>query len=190
MMMKAIAKKKTELIENIPKNFFELSAKDIDGNLVKFSSYQLSETNSKGKKAFLVVNVACDWGLTKNNYKELVDLDSKFRESGLHIMGFPCNQFFAQEKRPESEIKQYVEDAFDVKFQMFSKIKVNGQDCHPIYKFLRKNSSLDNGQKGIQEIPWNFAKFLVDRNGNVVDFYPPTTSPKKISQRISELLKD
>ena len=190
MMMKAIARKKTELIENIPKNFFDLSAKDIDGNMIKFCSYKLSDSNKDGKKAFLVVNVACDWGLTKNNYKELVELDDKFRDSGLHIMGFPCNQFFAQEKRPESEIKEYVQEAFDVKFQLYSKVEVNGENSHPIYKFLRKNSKLDSGEKGIKEIPWNFSKFLVNRNGNVIEFYPPTVSPKKISSKIEELLKN
>ena len=105
-------------------------------------------------------------------------------------MGFPCNQFFAQEKRPESEIKDYVQDLFDVKFQLFSKVIVNGNDCHPVYKFLRKNSSLNQGDKGIKEIPWNFTKFLVDRNGNVVQFYSPQDNFDKVVSKIEELLVD
>jgi glutathione peroxidase len=105
-------------------------------------------------------------------------------------MGFPCNQFFNQEKRPDSEIKEYVQDLFDVKFQLFSKVLVNGNDCHPIFKFLRKNSSLDQGEKGIKEIPWNFAKFLVDRNGKVIDFFAPTVTPEKLASKIEGLLKD
>ena len=188
--MKSIAKKKTEVIQNIPNNFFGISAKDIDGNMIKFSSYQLSESNPNGKKVFLIVNVACDWGLTKNNYKELVTLDSTYRDQGLHIMGFPCNQFFAQEKRPDNEIKEYVQNLFDVEFQLFSKVEVNGQNCHPLFKFLRANSSLNQQSKGLKEIPWNFAKFLVDRNGKVIDFYPPTTPPNKLISKIEELLKN
>ena len=105
-------------------------------------------------------------------------------------MGFPCNQFFGQEKRPDNEIKDYVTQAFDVEFQLFSKVEVNGNNCHPLFKFLRKNSSLDQNTKGIKEIPWNFTKFLIDRNGNVVDMYPPTTTPKTLISQIETLLKD
>ena len=113
-----------------------------------------------------------------------------YRDQGLLIFCFPCNQFFQQEKRPNNEIKDYVKDLYNVEFLLFGKVEVNGKDCHPVYKFLRTNSSLNEGAKGIREIPWNFSKFLVDRSGKVVGYYEPTVKPSKISQKIEELLKN
>lgn len=106
------------------------------------------------------------------------------------IMGFPCNQFFGQEKRSNADIQEYVSSNFGVKFQMFEKVEVNGAECHPVYKFLRNNSSLTGTDLKIQEIPWNFAKFLVDRDGNVLDFFKPQVTPKTLIDSIEKMLID
>ena len=186
---KMFFKRKKEVLTQIPDSFFDLTAKEIGGQPVKFSNLRLDEGNPSGKRAFLVVNVACEWGLTKSNYTGLVALDRKYRDQGLHIMGFPSNQFFKQEKRPNDEILDYVVQAFGVEFAMFEKIEVNGENCHPVYKFLRANSVLNKNGK-IQEIPWNFSKFLVDREGQVRGFFAPNIKPSKLEKEIEKLLVD
>lgn len=186
---KIIHKRKKETLTNIPSSFFDLSALNITGQPVQFSTLRLDEANPSGKKAFLIVNVACEWGLTKTNYTGLVDLDQRLRDQGLHIMGFPSNQFFKQEQRSNAEIVDYVTKAFGVEFPLFEKIEVNGLDCHPVYKFLRANSILNENGK-IREIPWNFSKFLVDRQGQIRGFYSPNVTPAKLEADILELLKD
>ncbi len=183
IVAKILFKNKYENLTQIPKSFFELNFNDIDGNNVEFSS-------KKGKfRAFLVTNVATKWGLTNQNYTELVELYKKYNDQGLEILGFPSNQFRNQEPGSEADIKAYA-NRFGVTFPMFSKIFVNGPDTHPIFKYLRANSSLFcKKTKKMKEVPWNFAKFLLDRDGNVKFFYSPNLPPSKLESSIQELLK-
>lgn len=144
--------------------FYSFSAVDIDGNEVSMEKY-------KGNPC-IVVNVASKWGLTSVNYTELVQLHEKYEANGLRILAFPCNQFGGQEPGTEAEIKKFAE-GYGVKFDMFSKIKVNGDDAHPLWKFLK---SKQGGTLG-NFIKWNFTKFLVDKEGNPVARYSPQTNP-------------
>ena len=105
------------------------------------------------------------------------------------ILGFPCNQFFSQESGSEAEIKKFVKDNFNASFPLFEKIEVNGADTHPLYVFLRQHSELFNSNKGqAKVIPWNFAKFIVNRKGEVIKFAPPTVEPKDLRPLIEEEL--
>lgn len=116
------------------------------------------------------------------NYTELVQLHEKYEPQGLSILAFPCNQFGGQEPGTEAEIKKFAE-GYGVKFDMFSKIKVNGNDTHPLWDFLKNKQG---GMLG-NFIKWNFTKFLVDRNGNPVARYSPQTNPKPTIEK--ELVK-
>jgi len=174
-------KKAKEKLPEVPKSFWEISAKDIDGNLVPMSNF-------KDKKAILCVNVASSWGLTTKQYKGLNKLYTDNKDQGLEILGFPCNQFMGQENKCETDIKEFAK-AMKVKFPMFSKLNVNGKDAHPLYIYLRANSKLfDAKGKTIQEIPWNFAKFLVDRNGKVTGLYNPDVAAESLDKDIKNLL--
>ena len=96
-------------------------------------------------------------------------------------MGFPCNQFFSQESGSEADIKKFVKENFNSSFPLFEKIEVNGPNTHPLYVYLRNKSELFNKDKGTSKvIPWNFAKFILDRNGEVIKFAPPTVEPKDL----------
>ena len=112
------------------------------------------------------------------------ELHKKYHDQGLSVLGFPCNQFAGQEPKPEAAIKEFVQQ-FGVEFDMFSKIKVNGDEAHPLYKYLK--SKVD-GTFG-SFIKWNFSKFLVDRSGMPVKRYAPTTEPKDIEADIVKLLE-
>ncbi|KAG0443746.1 hypothetical protein HPB47_014574 [Ixodes persulcatus] len=146
------------------KSIYEFSALDIDGNKVDFNKYRGHVT--------LIVNVACKCLLTQKHYKKLSALYHKYSESkGLRIMAFPANDFAKQEPWAEPEIKEFVKQ-FDVTFDMFSKISVNGDNAHPLWKYLKEK------QPGFlfNAIKWNFTKFLVDKNGQPVKRYAPTDS--------------
>lgn len=154
---------------------FGFEANDIDGNLVHLSKYNGFVT--------LIVNVASKWGFTKKNYYQLQDLHSRYAEKGLRILAFPCNQFGGQEPGSEEEIKEFVK-AYDVEFDMFSKIDVNGSNAHPLYVFLKnaKHGTLTNN------IKWNFTKFLCDKHGVPVKRYSPTVSPLDLIKDIEKEL--
>jgi glutathione peroxidase-family protein len=122
-------------------------------------------------------------GFTNGNYPQLETLHEKYNEQGLSVVAFPCNQFGGQEPGTEAEIKDFVKQ-FDVKFDMMAKINVNGENAHPLYKFLKDKQG---GLLG-DFIKWNFSKFLVDRNGVPVKRYAPTTAPKDIEKDIIGLL--
>lgn len=139
--------------------------KDIDGKDVDLSKY-------KGN-VVLIVNVASKCGLTPQ-YEQLVELDKKYRDQGLRILGFPANEFLKQEPGTNAEIKEFCTSKFDVEFDMFSKIVVKGDGIHPLYQEL--TSEKDNPDYS-GEIAWNFTKFLVDREGNVVKRIEPRTKP-------------
>jgi glutathione peroxidase len=119
----------------------------------------------------------------------LVDLYSKYHKSGLQILAFPCGQFFNQELKNESDIKKEVAELFGATFPMMSKCKVNGDDAHPVYKYLKYNSKELNTSKGLKNIPWNFTKILVDAKGNVVQVVQPGTKPNEMIKDIEKLLQ-
>jgi glutathione peroxidase len=143
----------------------DFSAKTIDGTSQPLREYA-------GKVA-LVVNVASQCGLTPQ-YAGLEELYATFKDKGLVVLGFPCNQFGGQEPGTENEIKTFCETKFGVTFPLFSKIDVNGPGRDPLYAFLTSEETTPDGPGDIR---WNFAKFLVDRQGKVVARFPPTTAP-------------
>ncbi|KAJ7298642.1 hypothetical protein O6H91_Y508100 [Diphasiastrum complanatum] len=159
------------------KSIHEFSVKDIDGNNVDLGKY-------KGK-VLLVVNVASQCSLTVQNYRELVQLYRSYRDQGFEILAFPCNQFGKQEPAMCETIKSFAKTKFHVEFPLFNKVNVNGQNSVPLYKFLRimKGDTFPGDQ-----IKWNFAKFLVDKDGLPVARYVPTCSPLQIEDDIKELL--
>jgi glutathione peroxidase len=124
-------------------------------------------------KVLLVVNVASQCGLTPH-YAGLQELYESYGDRGLTVLGFPCNQFGGQEPGSEGEIKTFCETRFGVTFPMFAKIEVNGADRHPLYAYLTSQSTQPDGAG---DIVWNFAKFLVDRDGKVVARFAPSTAP-------------
>lgn len=133
----------------------------------------------------LIVNVASKCGMTKSNYTELNQLYDKYKDQGLEILAFPCNQFGDEEPGSNDEILEFVCTRFDSKFPIFDKIEVNGDNASPLYQFLKL------GKWGIfgDDIQWNFAKFLVDKDGQVVDRYYPTTSPFSLEYDLKRLLR-
>ncbi|XP_051129474.1 probable glutathione peroxidase 8 isoform X2 [Andrographis paniculata] len=135
-------------------------------------------------KVLLIVNVASKCGMTNSNYIELNQLYEKYRNQGLEILAFPCNQFGEEEPGSNDQILEFVCARFNSDFPIFGKIEVNGDGADPLYKFLK------SGKWGIfgDDIQWNFAKFLVDKNGQAVDRYYPTTSPITIERDIRKLL--
>jgi len=154
--------------------FYDLHAKKMNGQVVKMEQY-------KGN-IILVVNTASKCGLTPQ-FKELEELYQNYKSQGLEILGFPCNQFANQETGSNQEIQEFCQLNYGVTFNMFEKIEVNGANTHPIYQFLKKEA------KGLfgSEIKWNFTKFLIDRQGNVVKRYAPTVKPSKIATDIKKL---
>jgi glutathione peroxidase len=135
-------------------------------------------------KATLVVNVASKCGLTPQ-YEGLEALYTAYKDRGLMVLGFPCNQFGNQEPGSAEEIQSFCSLNYDVDFPMFSKIEVNGPGTHPLYRLLKAAAP---GFLGSQKIKWNFTKFLIDRQGRVVKRFSPTTKPEKLSADIAKLL--
>lgn len=155
-------------------NFYSFSATSLDGKEIKMQKY-------KGK-VVLVVNTASKCGFTPQ-YEGLEKLYEKYKDQGLEILGFPCNQFGGQEPGGKDEIEACLLN-YGVGFQMFDKIEVNGDDAHPIYKYLKKELPGTLGRR----IKWNFTKFLIDKEGNPVKRFASVTSPEKIEQDIIPLL--
>lgn len=154
----------------------DFSARDIDGNEQALSQY-------KGE-VLLIVNVASKCGFTKQ-YTGLEALQKQFHGKGFEVLGFPCDQFGHQEPGDEAEIKNFCTLTYDVTFPMFAKINVNGSGTHPLYEWLKKEKP---GLLGIGAIKWNFTKFLVDGDGNVVRRYAPSDEPEAIGKDIARLL--
>jgi glutathione peroxidase len=155
---------------------YDFKVRTIDGKSQSMGKY-------KGK-VLLVVNTASQCGFTPQ-YKGLEALHEKYAEQGLAVLGFPCNQFGAQEPGDEAEIAAFCERNFGVTFPLFSKIDVNGPDADPLFAYLKKEKP---GLLGSEAIKWNFTKFLVDKEGNVVERYAPNTEPKDIAGAIEKLL--
>ncbi|MGJ0507891.1 MAG: glutathione peroxidase [Methylocystis sp.] len=135
-------------------------------------------------KVLLIVNVASKCGFTPQ-YKGLEALYEKFADRGFAVLGFPCNQFGAQEPGSDSEIAAFCDATYGVRFPMFARIDVNGETAHPLYKLLKHEAP---GLLGSEAIKWNFTKFLVDRAGKVRKRYAPTDTPQAIETDIEALL--
>ncbi|WP_439861697.1 glutathione peroxidase [Pseudomonas sp. MBLB4136] len=138
-----------------------------------------------GGKAVLVVNTASKCGFTPQ-YKGLENLWQQYRDKGLVVLGFPCNQFGKQEPGDEGAISEFCELNFGVSFPLFKKVEVNGADAHPLYVQLKKRAP---GLLGSQGIKWNFTKFLLSGDGQLVKRFSPATKPEDLSAEIEALLK-
>jgi glutathione peroxidase len=157
-------------------NFYDFEAINIHGQKQSMTEYK--------DKVVVVVNTASKCGLTPQ-FKDLELLYKKYKDQGLVILGFPCNQFAQQEPGESKDIKEFCELNYGVSFPMFSKIDVNGDNAHPLYKYLKSKKS---GWFG-SSIKWNFTKFVIDRNGVPVKRFPPITKPAKMEALIKKLLK-
>lgn len=157
-------------------NIYDFSVPSIDGDSRSLSLYR--------GKVLLIVNVASKCGFTPQ-YTGLEALYRKFSGRGFEVLGFPCDQFGHQEPGDEAEIKKFCSLTYDVTFPMFAKIKVNGDDAHPLYKFLKTE---EKGILGTTAIKWNFTKFLVDKTGKVLKRYGSMDTPESIDKDIVPLL--
>jgi glutathione peroxidase len=155
---------------------YGFEAKTIDGRTVSLGEWK--------DKVLLIVNTASKCGFTPQ-YEGLEKLNTTYGPKGFAVLGFPCNQFGAQEPGDEAEIARFCKLTYDVDFPMFAKVDVNGDDAHPLYKALKKAAP---GLLGSEAIKWNFTKFLVGRDGVVVDRFAPTTKPEDLAKDIEKLL--
>jgi len=166
-----------------------LNAKDMDMSIYDFEVINIDNEKismSKYKdKVLLIVNVASECGFTPQ-YEGLEKLYQTYKDDGFMVLGFPSNQFGNQEPKGNGEIKFFCQGTYDVHFDMFSKVDVNGDNASELYKYLKDEQG---GFLGMDSIKWNFTKFLVDSNGNVVDRFAPSTKPKNIDKYIKRLLK-
>lgn len=158
------------------KTIYDFEAKNISGESVSLDIY-------KGK-TLLIVNVASKCGFTPQ-YKEMEEIYREYKDQGLEILAFPCNQFGAQEPGDALEIQNFCNLNYDVSFPLFSKVDVNGDDAAPVYNFLKESLP---GILGSKAVKWNFTKFLVDKNGVPHARYAPTDKPKDILKDIKEIL--
>ena len=154
---------------------FDFVMKDYQGKDVSLSEF-------KGK-VLLIVNTATKCGFTPQ-YTELMELYDKYHEQGFEILDFPCNQFFHQAPGSSEEIHQTCILRYQIKFPQFDKIDVNGKNEHPLYRYLKDNCPVNQGKR----IKWNFTKFLVDREGNIVNRFGPTEKPSEFEEDIKKLL--
>jgi glutathione peroxidase len=163
-------------MSDMPTSIYEFTAETLDGANRSLDTYR--------DKVLLIVNTASECGFTPQ-YKGLQEIYQQFAARGFEVLGFPCNQFGKQEPGDAAQIGSFCEKNFGVSFPMFAKIEVNGANAHPLYQFLKDK---EPGLLGIEAIKWNFTKFLVDRNGNVVKRFAPQTKPDAIAGDIERLL--
>ena len=159
------------MIESI----YSIAVKTITGKEIQLSEYQ--------GKVLLIVNTASKCGFTPQ-FESLQKLYDKYFDKGFSVLGFPCNQFGEQDPGSDAEIQSFCSLNYGVTFPMFSKIEVNGANAHPLFKFLKSRSS------GFlfKNIKWNFTKFLIDRQGNVVKRFSPITDPINNEKYIKNIL--
>ena len=155
---------------------YEFSATTIDGKPRSLSDYR--------GKVLLVVNTASKCGFTPQ-YKGLEAIYRQFKDRGFAVLGFPCNQFGAQEPGEDASIAEFCERNFGVSFPLFAKVDVNGADAHPLFKHL---TSEKKGLLGSSAIKWNFTKFLIGKDGRVIERYAPTTAPEDLIKDIEKAL--
>ncbi len=158
------------------KSIYEYQVNDIDLNSIDMKDYE--------DKVLLIVNVASKCGFTPQ-YKALQKMYENYHSKGLEILGFPCNQFGKQESGSNEEIKSFCNLNYGVSFKIFDKIKVNGKDANPLFKHLKKSAK---GVLGSESIKWNFTKFVVDRNGEVVKRFAPKDNMKLVEDFIQSQL--
>jgi glutathione peroxidase len=155
---------------------YDFSATSIDGKARKLADYQ--------GKVLLVVNTASKCGFTPQ-YAGLEAIYKQYKDRGFAVLGFPSNQFGAQEPGPDDQIAEFCEMNYGVSFPMFSKVDVNGDNAHPLFKHL---TAAKKGLLGSEAIKWNFTKFLIGKDGRVIDRYAPTTKPEDIAKDIEKAL--
>lgn len=153
----------------------------------KLNQLNGTETTLQGYqgKVMLIVNTASECGFTPQ-YAGLQNLYAKYKDKGLVVLAFPCNQFGAQEPGKADEIAKFCETNYHISFPLFAKIEVNGENAHPLFKHLKCSQK---GLFGSEAIKWNFTKFLVNRSGEVVERFAPMTTPEAMSAEIERLLK-
>ena len=180
------------------RSVYELKMTSLDGQEIDFSEFK--------DKVLLIVNTASKCGFT-NQYKGLEELNKKYSEKGLVVLGFPCNQFLAQEPGENDEIREFCTANYGVSFQMFEKIDVNGANASPLYKFLKEKAPFEGfkdkemGDRlssilskyypeylGGNEIRWNFTKFIVSKDGEIIMRFESPTTPKELEEVIEKLL--
>ncbi len=157
---------------------YDFNAKNLDGRPVDLKAFQ--------GKVLLIVNTASNCGFTPQ-YKGLEAVYEQFKDKGVEVLGFPCNQFGAQEPGTADEIGAFCERNYGVTFPMFGKIDVNGDAAHPLFKHLKSEAP---GLMGTEAIKWNFTKFLVRKDGRVYKRYAPQTEPKELMKDIEKLLAE
>ena len=157
-------------------SLYDISARDITGAERALADYR--------GKVLLVVNVASRCGFTPQ-YTGLEALYRKYHDRGFEVLGFPCNQFGSQEPGSEADIQGFCSTTYDVTFPLFAKVDVNGADAHPLYRLLKGEKP---GILGTEAIKWNFTKFLVNRQGEVVKRYAPTDKPEDLDAAVAALL--
>jgi glutathione peroxidase len=157
-------------------SIYDFSVTTLEGQPLNLSTYK--------NKVLLIVNTASQCGFTPQ-YQGLQALYDKYASQGLEILGFPCNQFGQQEPGSASEIQSFCETRFGVKFPLFQKVDVNGSNAHPLFQYLTKAAP---GLFGTETVKWNFTKFLVDRNGKVVERYASMAKPEDLDRAIQKLL--
>jgi glutathione peroxidase len=157
-------------------NAYDFEAASISGELVGLGRYH--------GKVLLIVNSASECGFTPQ-YRGLEEVYQQFRERGFEVLGFPCNQFGKQEPGTEAEIGAFCEKNYGVTFPLFSKVDVNGEHAHPLFRHLKESAP---GVLGTEAIKWNFTKFLINKDGSVYKRYAPQTKPEDIIGDIEKLL--
>ena len=155
---------------------YDYKVKDINGKEVAMSDFK--------DKVLLIVNVASNCGFTPQ-YKGLQDLYEKYSKDGFEVLAFPCNQFGSQEKGSEQDIKEFCTNNYAVTFPIFSKVEINGKKAEPLFKFLKQQIK---GFMGTEAVKWNFSKFLVNKNGQVVKRYGSLDFPENLEGEIKFLL--
>ena len=159
-------------------SIYDIQVQTANGETTTLAEYQ--------GKVILIVNTASKCGFT-SQYAGLEALYRKYSGQGFLVLGFPCNQFGSQEPGDMTEIQNFCSLTYDVTFPLFAKINVNGNDASPLYQYLK---SAAPGLLGSEAIKWNFTKFLVDREGNVVERYAPTTTPESLESVIESALRN
>lgn len=157
-------------------SLYEIPVETIKGEKKTLAEYQ--------DKVLLIVNLASKCGFTPQ-YKDLETLYRQYKDKGLVVLGFPCNQFLKQEPGSNAEIEQFAKSCFNVSFPMYAKLNVRGKEQHPLYKYLKENIK---EKSKMQFVPWNFTKILVDKDGLVIRRYVPKTVMDDIEQDIAQIL--
>lgn len=157
-------------------SIYEFEVKKINGETISLEEY-------KGK-VMIIVNTASKCGFSPQ-YDDLQSLYVQYKEDGVVVLGFPCNQFLNQEPGDDLEIDSYCKLNHGVTFPMFAKVNVKGKEAHPLFSYLTENAP---GVMGSKSIKWNFTKFLIDRNGNIVSRFAPKTKPLEMEEDIKKLI--